>query len=138
MDAIVKLPPSGNYNSIPVLVDRFTKQAHFVPYSEKRFDAPDLATIFWRNIMCLHGIPQDIVSDRASIFTSQFWQAFVTQLGIIPNFSTAFHPQSNGQTERVKSLSTIEPQSRQLVITPSPCRVHLQQCCSLYNSSFTL
>ena len=104
MDAIVKLPPSSNYDSIMVFVDRFIKQAHFVPYTEKGFDAPDLATMFRLNIMRLHGIPQDIVSDRGSISTLQFWRAFVTQLGIIPNFSTAFHPQSDGQTERVNQV----------------------------------
>ena len=107
MDAIVKLPLSRHFDSIMVFVDRFTKQAHFVPFTEKGFDAPQLATMFRQNIIRLHGIPSDIVSDRGPIFNSQFWRAFVSGLGITPNFSTAFHPQSDGQTERVnQSLET--------------------------------
>ncbi|RXK41367.1 hypothetical protein M231_01272 [Tremella mesenterica] len=89
-----------------VFVDRFTKQAHFIPFKEEGFDSPQLATIFRQQIMRLHGIPQDIVSDCGPIFNSQFWKAFVstTRLGITPNFSTAFHPQSDGQTERVNQV----------------------------------
>ena len=104
MDAIIELPPSKGYDSIMVFVDRFTKQAHFVPYLAKGFDAPELAIMFRQNIMRLHGIPRDIISDRGSIFNSQFWRAFVNGLGIKPNFSTAFHPQSDGQTERVNQV----------------------------------
>ena len=54
--------------------------------------------------MRLHGIPTDLISDRGPIFNSKFWRAFVTGLGIKPNFSTAFHPQSDGQTERVNQV----------------------------------
>ena len=73
MDAIVKLPSSKGYDSIMVFVDRFTKQAHFIPFKEDGFDAPNLATMFRQHIWRLHGLPQDIVSDRGSIFNSQFW-----------------------------------------------------------------
>jgi hypothetical protein len=99
MDAIIELPPSQGYDSIMVFVDRFTKQAHFVPYTAKGFDAPLLAQMFRQNILRLHGIPSDIVSDRGSLFNSQFWRAFVIGLGI-----TAGHPQSDGQSERINQV----------------------------------
>lgn len=104
MDAIVKLPPSNGYDSIMVFVDRFTKQAHFVPYTENGFDSSNLAQMFRQNIMRLHGIPIDLISDRGSIFNSKFWRSFLDGLGVKPNFSTAFHPQSDGQTERVNQV----------------------------------
>jgi len=69
MDAIIELPPSQGYDSIMVFVDRFTKQAHFVPYTAKGFDAPLLAQMFRQNILRLHGIPSDIVSDRGSLLS---------------------------------------------------------------------
>ena len=104
MDAIVKLPTSSGYDSVMVFVDRFSKQAHFVPYKEDGFGAIELAAMFRQNVMRLHGIPADIVSDRGSIFTSNFWRAFLQNLGTKPNFSTAFHPQTDGQTERVNQV----------------------------------
>lgn len=104
MDAIVKLPVSKGFDSIMVFVDRFTKQSHFVPFTENGFDSTHLATMFRMHIMRLHGIPTDIVSDRGSIFVSQFWRTFITGLGVKPNFSTAFHPQTDGQTERVNQV----------------------------------
>lgn len=104
MDAIIKLPVSNGYDAIMVFVDRFSKQAHFVPYKEKGFDAPELAKMFRQNIVRLHGLPTDIVSDRGTIFNSQFWKAFLQGLSTKPNFSTAFHPQTDGQTERVNQV----------------------------------
>lgn len=101
MDSIVKLPLSKGFNSILVVVDRLTKMAHFIPYQESGFDAPNLATVFQQHIFRLHGIPKDIISDRGPVFNSKFWRAFTSGLGIKCNFSTAFHPQTDGQTERV-------------------------------------
>ena len=105
MDFIVKLPPTPQgLDSILVFVDRFTKMAHFIAYTEEGFDAPELAEVFLRNIVRLHGLPKDIVSDRGSVFTSKFWGAFLNLLHVQPNFSTSFHPQSDGQTERVNQV----------------------------------
>jgi len=101
MDSIVKLPLSNGFDSILVIVDRFTKMAHFIPYQELGFDAPNLATLYQQHIFRLHGLPKDIVSDRGPVFNSKFWRAFTSGLGIKCNFSTAFHPQTDGQTERV-------------------------------------
>lgn len=104
MDAIVELPVSNGYDSIMVFVDRLTKQAHFVPYTSKGFGVKQLAKMFRQNIVRLHGLPADIVSDRGSLFTSHLWRSLLDGMNIKPNFSTAFHPQSDGQTERVNQV----------------------------------
>nr|MBC9704328.1 DDE-type integrase/transposase/recombinase [Enterococcus sp.] len=103
MDAIVKLPLSEGYDCIMVIVDRLTKMAHFLPFTEEGFTSVHLAKMM-RFIFRLHGIPEDIVSDRGPIFTSKFWGAFASGLDIKLNFSTAYHPQSDGQTERVNQV----------------------------------
>jgi len=97
MDFITDLPLSNECDQLWVVVDRFTKMAHFVPLKEKT--AADLAVIFAREIWRHHGIPTDIVSDRDSRFTSETWKEFLGLLGIRPRMSTAFHPQTDGQTE---------------------------------------
>ncbi|KZT62760.1 ribonuclease H-like protein, partial [Calocera cornea HHB12733] len=100
MDFIVKLPLSSGYDSIWVVVDRFTKMSHFVPCNET-VTASGLASLFLQHIFRLHGFPQSIVSDRGSLFVSQFWQRFLELANVESNPSTAYHPQTNGQTERV-------------------------------------
>ena len=101
MDAIVKLPTSNGYDSILTVVDRFSKMAHFIPFKESGFSALELAKLFKHHIFRIHGVPTDIVSDRGSTFNSKFWKAFMDGLGGKTNLSTAFHPQTDGQTERV-------------------------------------
>jgi hypothetical protein len=104
MDFIVRLPvsPSGN-DAILVTVDRFTKMAHFTP-TRTTIDAPEVAQVFLRDICRLHGLPSDIVSDRDKIFTSGFWRHFLALIDVKSNMSTAFHPQTDGQTERVNQV----------------------------------
>jgi len=97
MDFITELPLSEGCDQLWVVIDRFTKMAHFIPLREKT--AADLAIIFAREIWRHHGLPTDIVSDRDSRFTSEVWQEFLRLLGIRPRMSTAFHPQTDGQTE---------------------------------------
>uniref|UniRef100_A0A803JTE2 Integrase catalytic domain-containing protein n=1 Tax=Xenopus tropicalis TaxID=8364 RepID=A0A803JTE2_XENTR len=99
MDFIVDLPKSSELSTILVVVDRFSKMAHFVPL-KKLPSAPILAKIFVREIFRFHGFPSSIVSDRGVQFVSRFWRAFCKLLGVKLNFSSAYHPQSNGQTER--------------------------------------
>nr|AAV32173.1 putative polyprotein [Oryza sativa Japonica Group] len=104
MDFITGLPrTSSGHDSIWVVVDRLTKVAHFIPvhttYTGKR-----LAELYLSRIMCLHGVPKKIVSDRGSQFTSKFWQKLQEELGTRLNFSTAYHPQTDGQTERVNQI----------------------------------
>ena len=86
-------------NAVWVIVDRLTKSAHFIPI---RMDYPltTLATLYRDQIVRLHGVPREIISDRDPRFTSRFWKAFQTAMGTESKFSTAFHPQTDGQTER--------------------------------------
>ena len=99
MDFITELPESKGNTQIWVVVDRFTKMAHFIPLPTK-VSADDLARYFLRDIWRQHGLPSSIVSDRDSRFTSRFWKALMQLLQIQTKMSTAFHPQTDGQTER--------------------------------------
>ena len=99
MDFIVELPPSEDFNTIFVVVDRLTKMAHFVPLQGTP-SATETATAFIKEIVRLHGIPDSIISDRGVQFTSRFWRALCEALNIELRLSSAYHPQTNGQTER--------------------------------------
>lgn len=103
MDFITGLPLSNGYDMILVVVDRLSKMAHFVPCLST-LDSAGFAKLFVTNIYKLHGLPLDIVSDRGSIFTSGFSKALAELLGIKQNLSTAFHPQTDGQTERINAI----------------------------------
>jgi transposase InsO family protein len=86
-----------------VIVDRLTKVAHFIPV-KTTYHRPRLAELYMERIVCLHGVPKKIVSDRGSQFTSHFWKAVHESLGTKLNFSTAYHPQTDGQTERTNQI----------------------------------
>jgi len=75
--------------------------AHFLPLKKEKKTAADLAVIFAQEVGKHHGLPSDIVSDRDSRFTSKIWQEFLWLSGNCPRMSTAFHPQTDGQTERL-------------------------------------
>lgn len=100
MDFIEQLPLSARKDIIWVVVDRFTKYSHFIALAHT-FTASSLAFIFLDNIYKLHGLPQSVISNRDKIFTSQFWQHLFQLIAIDQCLSTAYHPQSDGQTERV-------------------------------------
>jgi len=101
MDFIVQLPLTRNgHDAIVVFVDRLTKRAHFCPMHVTT-TAPEVAKIFFQNIFKNYGLPKVIISDRDARFTSHFWQALFKQLGTKMAMSTAFHPQTDGQTERL-------------------------------------
>ncbi|KAA3477441.1 reverse transcriptase [Gossypium australe] len=101
MDFVSGLPltPSKK-DSIWVIVDRLTKSAHFIPVCTY-FSLDKLAELYISQIVRLHGVPISIVSDRDPRFTSRFWKKLQDALGTKLHFSTAFHPQSDGQSERV-------------------------------------
>ena len=100
MDLITALPRSRSGNdAIVVFVDKLVKLNHYVA-CKTTVSAPELATIFIREVVRLHGVPESILSDRDPRFTANFWRAFWSQLGTTLTMSTAYHPQSDGQTER--------------------------------------
>jgi len=98
MDFITDLPKSEGYDAILVVIDRLTKMSHFIPCS-KALDAGQFANFFMREIVRLHGLPHDIITDRGTIFTSDIWKETRGKLGIERRLSTAFHPQTDGQTK---------------------------------------
>ena len=100
MDFVAGLPrsPRGS-DAVWVIVDRLTKTAHFLPMRVS--DSIDtLSRLYIREIVKLHGVPVSIVSDRDPRFTSRFWQSLQSALDIQLLFSTAFHLQTDGQSER--------------------------------------
>lgn len=117
IDFIVKLPPSldlfdTTFDSILVVVDRFSKMALFIPCRES-MDATTLAKLLFTFVFSKHGFPLSIVSDRGSLFTSPFFKELSTMLGISQKLSTAYHPQTDGQTERTNA--TLEQYLRMYV-----------------------
>lgn len=102
MDFIVQLPESKGHTAILVVVDRLTKMAHFIPTSDD-VDAEGTVALFLSRIVSAHGLPEDIISDRGSVFTARFTQAVMKELKVTQNLSTAFHPQTDGQTERTNA-----------------------------------
>ena len=102
MDFVVGLPECQGFNAIWNVVDRLTKQRHFVPCRDT-CTAQDLAQLFLDNIFQLHGLPATIISDRGTQFAADFWTHLCHYLGIDRRLSTAIHPQTDGQTERVNA-----------------------------------
>ena len=100
IDFITQLPRSTKgHDAIMVFVDKLTKMVHFAA-TTTTIDAPGAATLFFDNIVRLHGLPKTLVSDRDVRFTSNFWRSLRTLLGTSLMMSTAYHPQTDGQTER--------------------------------------
>jgi hypothetical protein len=96
MDFIVGLPRTrAGYGSIWVVVDRLTKAAHFIPV-KTTYNSVVLVELYMSRIVCLHGIPKKIVSDRGTQFTSHFLQQLHEALGTHLKFSSAYHPQIDG------------------------------------------
>lgn len=104
MDFITDLPtsPSG-HDAILVFVDKLTKMAHFAP-TTKTCDALGAAKLLITNVVRLHGVPRALVSDRDPRFRAALFQHFTNTLQITHGFSTAYHPQTDGQTERVNQV----------------------------------
>jgi deoxyuridine 5'-triphosphate nucleotidohydrolase len=113
MDFITQLPPTKEkHDAILVCVDRLSKMVHLIPTTTTA-NAPDTAKLFFSQIFRLHGMPNDIVSDRDARFTSMFWKTLFQLTGTKLKMSTAYHPQTDGQTERANR--TIEDMLRSYV-----------------------
>ena len=86
-----------------VLVDKLTKVAHFIPVRSS-YNAAFVARVYMEQVVRLHGIPKKIISDRDPVFTSSLWRSLQRELGTQLNFSSAYHPETDGQTERVNQI----------------------------------
>jgi len=114
MNFVMGLPrTSRGYDSIWVIIDHLTKSAHFLPI-KKTYPLNRFARIYIEEILKLHGVPASIVSDRDPCFTSHFWEALHEALGSQLKFSTTFHPQIDGQSER--TIRTLENMLRACVL----------------------
>ncbi|GJU90997.1 putative reverse transcriptase domain-containing protein [Tanacetum coccineum] len=135
MDFITKLPRSSQgFDAIWVIVDRLTKSAHFLPIREN--DPLDkLARLYLNRIVARHGIPALIICDRDGRFTSNFWKSFQKALGTDISMSTAYHPETDGQSER--TIQTLEDMLRACVIDFGKGWVkHLPLAEFSYNNSY--
>jgi hypothetical protein len=104
MDFIVGLPMTARkFDSIWVIVDRFSKFSHFIPI-HTRYDARKYMEIYIARVLYLHGVPKTIISDRGSQFLARFWEQLHAYLGTHLIHSSAYLPQTDGQTERVNQL----------------------------------
>ncbi|KAL0556559.1 hypothetical protein IC582_005073 [Cucumis melo] len=135
MDFIIGLPRTlKGYTVIWVVVDRLTKLAHFVP-GKSTYTASKWGQLYMTEIVKLHGVPVSIVSDRDARFTSKFWKGLQLALGARLDFSTAFHPQTDGQTERLNQI--LEDMLRACVLEFSrswDSHLHLMEFA--YNNSY--
>jgi transposase InsO family protein len=99
MDFIVGFPLTARrHDLIFLVVDTLTKSAHFI-HVHTMYQAPDIARVFISEIVRLHGVPKRIISDRGSMFTGQLWTSFQEALGTQLNFSTMYHPETDGKTK---------------------------------------
>jgi hypothetical protein len=103
MHFITQLPTSSSFNSILIIVDQFTKMGLFIP-TITTLSAEGLADLIITWVIEKHGTPADIISDCGVLFVSNFWRSLVKCLGIELNLSTAYHPETDGQTEHLNQV----------------------------------
>ncbi|KAA0036633.1 pol protein [Cucumis melo var. makuwa] len=129
MDFITGLPRTlRGFIVIWVVVDRLTKSAHFVP-GKSTYTASKWAQLYMSEIVRLHGVPVSIVSDRDARFTSKFWKGLQTAMETRLDFSTAFHPQTDGQTERLNQVLEDMLRAYQATIGMAPFEALYGKCC---------
>nr|GEY84690.1 hypothetical protein [Tanacetum cinerariifolium] len=135
MDFVTKLPrTSSGHDTIWVIMDRLTKSPHFLPIRED-YKMDRLARLYLNEIVARHGVPISIISDRGSRFTSRFWQSMQEALGTRLDMSTAYHPQTDGQSER--TVQTLEYMLRACVLDfRGSWEVHLSLVDFSYNNSY--
>ncbi|GJU89113.1 putative reverse transcriptase domain-containing protein [Tanacetum coccineum] len=135
IDFVTKLPrTSSRHDIIWVIVDRLTMSAYFLPMRED-YKMERLAKLYLNKIVARHGVPISIISDRDSRFTSRFWQSMQEALGTRLDMSTAYHPQTDGQSER--TIQTLEDMLRACVLDfGGSWDVHLPLVEFSYNNSY--
>jgi hypothetical protein len=106
MDFVEGLPRVNGKSVVLTVVDRFSKYAHFVPLGHP-YTTTSVAKVFFEAIVCLHGLSESIVSDRDPVFTSKFWTELFSLSGVKLQLSSAFHPQSDEQSEVVNNIITM-------------------------------
>ena len=125
---------SSGYDAIWVIVDKLTQTAHFLPI-KKTYSTDRLARLYVNQIVCLHREPVSILSDRGTTFTSVFWQELHKALSTRLDFSTAFHPQTDGQSER--TIQTLEDMFRMCIMDfGGQWDLHLPLIKFAYNNSY--
>lgn len=100
MDLIESLPKSAGHDTILVIIDKYTKYAHFITLKH-HFTASQVSQTLLDNVFKLYGPPTAVITDRDKIFTSNFWAELFKKLGTASRLSTAYHPQTDGQSERL-------------------------------------
>jgi transposase InsO family protein len=135
MDFVTGLPRTRlGHNAVWVIVDTLTKVAHFIPF-RLGTSAEDMGRLYLAWQYRHHGVPKRIISDRDPRFTSRFWGRFQEALGTTLSFSTAFHPQTDGQSER--TIQTLEDMLRACALTMSgDWELHLSLSEFAYNNSY--
>ena len=103
MDFIMKLPETDGYDTILVVIDRLPKMSHFIP-CWKKLDARQFANLFMKEIVRLHGLLQDIITNRGTLFTWDLWKETMGRLGIERRLSTAIHPQTDRQGQQTNAI----------------------------------
>jgi len=98
MDLITQLPESNDYNAICVIVDRLTKRTHFIPINNQ-FSSKDMVQLLYDKVYPLHGLLLQIISDREVQYSAELFQEWYKILGIESTMLTAYHPQTDEQTE---------------------------------------
>jgi len=134
LDYVEGLPKSDGFSVILVVVDRLTKYAHFFPLKHP-FSALSVAQVIYDGVVKLHGLPKTMVSDRDKIFTSIVWTKLFKLVGVQLLFSTAYHPQTDGQTERVNQCFEMY---LRCAVSDAPKKWHawLAQAEFWYNTNF--
>ncbi|CAI7887542.1 unnamed protein product, partial [Closterium sp. NIES-53] len=106
LDFITGLPPTNaGHDAILVVIDKFSKMGHFVP-THTTARTEETAQLFLKHIISQHGIPTTLISDRDPKFTSKFWKELMSLMGTRLVMSSAYHPQTDGQTERLNQISS--------------------------------
>lgn len=103
MGFVEDLPRVGGKLVILTIINRFAKYAHLIPFAQP-YTVVIVCQAFFNEIMCLHGMPLSIVSDRDIVFTSSFWQEQLKLAGVHLHMSTTYHPQLDGQSKAANKI----------------------------------